>query len=168
MRKLAPQMMGYTKTNKNRWAKFAAENALDLISLVLSQDPTKRAPTLFSHTFREVGLAQGVPLGSFGISRENHEFHERKPDEAQRLQELRDKQEIVAKGSRMEALDCAADEILRAAKKLEKEVRRETKYWQEIVSVSNKGWPVQRLRQNARHLPFGVRYGLPESNYCSV
>lgn len=89
----------------------------------------------------------------------------RKPDEMQRLREHGDKQEIVAKGSRMEALDSAADEILKAAKELEKEVRRETKYWQEIVSVSDKGWPIQRLRQNARHVPFGVRYGLPEGVY---
>lgn len=72
---------------------------------------------------------------------------------------------VVAKGSRMEALDSAADEILKAARKLEKEVRRETKYWQEIVSVSDKGWPIQRLRQNARHVPFGVRYGLPEGMF---
>jgi mediator of RNA polymerase II transcription subunit 17 len=83
----------------------------------------------------------------------------------QSLQEHKDKQEIVAKGSRMEALDLAADEILKAARKLEKEVRRETKYWQEIVSVSDKGWPIQRLRQNARYVPFGVRYGLPEGQY---
>ena len=115
-----------------------------------------------------MGLGQGVPFGSFGVSRENHEFHVQKPDELQRLQEYKDKQEVVAKGSRMEALDSAADEILRAAKKLEKEVRRETKYWQEIVSVSDKGWPIQRLRQNARYLPFGVRYGLPEGRSSSL
>ncbi|KAH7380639.1 subunit 17 of mediator complex-domain-containing protein [Pyrenochaeta sp. MPI-SDFR-AT-0127] len=146
------------------WAKFAAENALDLLSLVLSQDPNKRSATSFSPTFREVGLNQGIPFGSFGLSRENHEFHVRKQDEVHRLREHGEKQEIVAKGSRMEALDSAADEILKAAKELEKEVRRETKYWQEIVSVSDKGWPIQRLRQNARHVPFGVRYGLPEAS----
>ncbi|KAF1842510.1 mediator of RNA polymerase II transcription subunit 17 [Cucurbitaria berberidis CBS 394.84] len=146
------------------WAKFAAENALDLISLVLSQDPNKRSAASFSHTFREMGLSQGIPFGSFGISRENHEFHVRKPDEILRLQEQEDRQVVAAKGSRMESLDSAVDEILKAAKKLEKEVRRETKYWKEIVSVSDKGWPIQRLRQNARHVPFGVRYGLPEAS----
>lgn len=80
----------------------------------------------------------------------------------------KDKQEIVAKGARMEALDAAADEILKAARKLEKEVRRETKYWREIVSVSDKGWPIQRLRQNTRYVPFGVRYGLPEGKYQHI
>jgi len=145
-----------------RWAKFAATNALDLISLVLSQDPNKRALTSFSHTFREQGLEQGIPLGSFGIVKESHEHYVPKPEEAERLEDLAAKQVLVAKGSRMEALDYAVEAILKAAKRLEKEVRRETKHWQEIVSVSNNGWPIQRLRQNARHVPFGVRYGFPE------
>lgn len=68
----------------------------------------------------------------------------------------------------MEALDTATDEILKAAKKLEREVRRETKYWQEIVSISDKGWPLHRLRQNARNVPFVVRYGLPEGTVYGV
>jgi len=146
------------------WAKFAATNALDLISLVLSQDPNKRALTSFSHTFREQGLEQGIPLGSFGIVKESHEHYVPKPEEAERLEDLAAKQVLVAKGSRMEALDYAVEAILKAAKRLEKEVRRETKHWQEIVSVSNNGWPIQRLRQNARHVPFGVRYGFPEAS----
>ncbi|KAF1947969.1 hypothetical protein EJ02DRAFT_449434 [Clathrospora elynae] len=145
------------------WAKFAATNALDLLSLVLSQDTNKRNLSTFSQTFREQGLNQGIPFGSFGISKENHEFHNRKPEELQRIQELEHKQKVVAQGARMEALDSAVDEILQAAKQLEKEVRRQTKYWQEIVAVSDQGWPLQRLRQNARHVPFGVRYGLPEA-----
>jgi mediator of RNA polymerase II transcription subunit 17 len=147
---------------ETRWAKFAANNAVDLLSLVLSADPNKRSVASFSHTFRTEGLSQGVPFGSFGVSRENHEQHVRKPDELQSIQEYEQRQELVSKGARMEALDTATDEILKAAKKLEREVRRETKYWQEIVSISDKGWPIQRVRQNARNVPFAVRYGLPE------
>lgn len=78
------------------------------------------------------------------------------------MQEVEHRQGLVAKGARMEALDSAADEILKAAKQLEHQVRRETKYWQEIVSVSDKGWPIQRSSHNKRHAPFSVRYGLPE------
>ncbi|KAF1837305.1 hypothetical protein BDW02DRAFT_628048 [Decorospora gaudefroyi] len=146
------------------WAKFAATNALDLVSLVLSQDPNKRSLTFFSPNFRDQGLNQGIPFGSFGISRENHEHHNRRPEEVQRMQDLEHRQKVVAQGARMGALDSAVDEILKAAKHLEKEMRRETKYWHEIVSVSDKGWPIQRLRQNARHAPFAVRYGLPEAS----
>lgn len=146
----------------HRWAKFAANNAVDLISLVLSVDPNKRSVASFSHTFRNEGLSQGIPFGSFGVSKENHDHHVRLPDERDSLQEYEQRQELVSKGSRMAALDTATDDILKAAKKLEREVRRETKYWQEIVSISDKGWPIQRVRQNARNVPFAVRYGLPE------
>ncbi|KAI0608607.1 Mediator of RNA polymerase II transcription subunit 17 [Pyrenophora tritici-repentis] len=146
------------------WAKFAANNALDLVSLILSQDPNKRSLNFFSPTFQEQGLKQGIPLGSFGVSKENHEHRVRKPEEQHRLQDLEARQEAVAQGARMGALDSSVDEILKAAKNLEKQIRRETKYWHEIVTVSDKGWPIQRLRQNVRHAPFGVRYGLPEAS----
>ena len=154
------------RLTKDRWAKFAATNALDLVSLVLSQDPNKRSLNFFSPTFRDQGLNQGIPLGSFGISKENHEHRTRKVEEQHRLQDLESKQEAAAQGARMGALDSSVDEILKAAKHLEKEIRRETKYWHEIVSVSDKGWPIQRLRQNVRHAPFAVRYGLPEGMDC--
>ena len=150
------------KTNRFRWAKFAATNALDLVSLVLSQDPNKRNLNFFSATFQDQGLKQGIPFGSFGVSRENHDHHNRRPEEVQRLQDLEHRQKVVAQGARMGALDSAVDDILKAAKGLEKEMRRETKYWHESGSVSDKGWPIQRLRQNVRHAPFAVRYGLPE------
>jgi mediator of RNA polymerase II transcription subunit 17 len=152
--------------SKRRWAKFAASNAVDLLSLVLSADPNKRSVSSFSHTFRTQGLEQGVPFGSFGVSKEDHDRHVRKPEEAQSLAEYAQRQELVAKGSRMEALDSAVDEILKAAKNLSRQVHREKKYWQEIGAVSDKGWPIQRLRQNVRNVPFAVRYGLPEG-MCS-
>lgn len=99
------------------------------------------------------------------MSKENHDFHARKPEDIQSLQEYAQRQELVAKGARMQALDSATDEILKAAKKLEREVRRETKYWQEIVSISDKGWPIQRAVANARNMPYAVRYGLPEGRF---
>lgn len=147
---------------ENRWAKFAASNTVDLISLILSADPNKRSLTHFSHTFKTEGLNQGLPFGSFGVSKENHVQHVRKMEEVQNLQEYAQRQELVSKGSRMAALDVATDDILKAARNLEREVRRETKYWQEIVSISENGWSIQRLRQNTRNVPFAVRYGLPE------
>jgi mediator of RNA polymerase II transcription subunit 17 len=147
-----------------RWAKFAASNTVDLISLILSVDPNKRSLTHFSHTFKTEGLDQGLPFGSFGVSKENHIRHAYKSEEEANREEYKQRQELVSKGSRMAALDVATDDILKAARKLEKEVRRETKYWQEIVSISDKGWPIQRQRQNQnmRNVPFAVRYGHPE------
>jgi hypothetical protein len=98
-----------------------------------------------------------------GVARENHEYRVPKDDERQRKDEQQKKQDLVAKAARMEALDAATDEILKAAKNLEKEVRRETKYWQEIVSISDKGWPIHRLGRT-----FAVRYGLPEGTEPTI
>ncbi|KAL5115739.1 RNA polymerase II mediator complex subunit [Pleosporales sp. CAS-2024a] len=156
--------MQHEMSQHMEWAKFAASNTVDLISLVLSADPNKRSLANFSHTIRTQGLDQGLPFGSFGASKEDHTQHVRPPHERAILAEYAQRQELVAKGARMDALDRATDDILKAARKLEKEVRRETKYWQEIVSISDKGWPIQRLRQNMRNVPFAVRYGLPEAS----
>jgi mediator of RNA polymerase II transcription subunit 17 len=148
--------------NNCRWAKFAASNTVDLISLILSADPNRRSLANFSHTLKTQGLDQGLPFGSFGLSKEDHTLHQRPPHEREILYEYAQRQELVSKGSRMEALDRATDD----ARKLEKEVRRETRYWQEIVSISDKGWPIQRVRQNMRNVPFAVRYGHPEGTAC--
>lgn len=133
-----------------------------MASLILSSQKRGQNPGSFSDTFREQGLNQGIPYGSFAISKEDHTYLQRNDAEKARIQDVEQRQEAAAKGARMKALDVAADEILKAAKQFEKEVQRETKYWQEIVSISEKGWPVQRMRQNARHVPFAVRFGLPE------
>ncbi|KAH3907560.1 mediator of RNA polymerase II transcription subunit 17 [Parastagonospora nodorum] len=146
------------------WAKFAATNTVDLISLILSADPNRRSLANFSHSMQMQGLQQGLPFGAFGLGKESHVHHDRKHDEQDVLKEYAHRQELVSKGARMEALDRATDDILKAARKLEKEVRRETKYWQEIVSISDKGWPIQRVRQDMRNVPFAVRYGHPEAS----
>ena len=98
----------------------------------------------------------GVPSGSFGVDRtEEIEDTQRQEDAAKR-------RELVMKGSRMEALDWATDSLLKAATELETGIRKETKYWGEILSISEKGWSLQRTRRDARNAPFAVRYGLPE------
>lgn len=87
--------------------------------------------------------------------------------EKQRLADAQRRQ-IVMKGSRMEALDWATDSLLNAATELETEIRKETKYWEEVLSISEKGWSLQRTRKGARNAPFAVRYGLPEGEDVPV
>jgi len=147
------------------FARFAAGNALDLVSLVLSADPNKRAPSSFSQRFRAEGLDRGLAFGTMGVAKENHEHDIVKPAELERRAEQQKKQDLVAKAARLEALDTATDEILKAAKNLENEVRKETKYWQEIVSISDKGWPIHRMRAQRQPAPFAVRYGFPEGTW---
>lgn len=149
------------------FARFAAGNALDLISLVLSADPNKRAPSSFSQIFRAEGLDKGFSFGTMGLAKENHEHDTVKPAELERRAEQQKKQDLVAKAARLEALDTATDEILKAAKHLEKEVRKETKYWQEIVSISDKGWPIHRMRSQQQPAPFAVRFGFPEGTWSA-
>lgn len=114
-----------------------------------------------------MGLGKGLPFGSMGVARENHNHDDVKAPERQRRGEQQMRQDLVAKAARMEALDTATDEILKAAKTLEREVRKETRYWQEIVSVSDKGWPIHRTRADRLPAPFAVRYGFPEGMRCA-
>lgn len=147
----------------SRWALFHSRNGADTSSLILSSMKRGQNPASFSQTFREQGLNQGIPYGSFAMIKENHEYFQRKEGETARIQDLEQRQEAVAKGARMQALDAGIDYIFKSAKVLQKEIRREITYWQEMNTISEKGWPIQRLRQNARHAPYGVRYGVPEA-----
>lgn len=103
-----------------------------------------------------------IPRGSFGLDKgvdapqTKLEGARREYDEARRR--------IAARGSRMHALESATDNILKAATQLETEVRKEVKYWEEILSISQKGWPLQRFRKSIPHSPLAVRYGHSEAS----
>ena len=64
----------------------------------------------------------------------------------------------------MEALEWATESFLQAATELETEVHKETTYWNEIISISQRGWSIQRFGRDSRHSPFAVRYGFPEAS----
>ncbi|KAF2115755.1 subunit 17 of mediator complex-domain-containing protein [Lophiotrema nucula] len=147
------------------WAEHYASSALDLVALVLSRDPTKKLDSAFSPNFKQ----QLVPRGTFGLDKGIYST----PGQPVNQDKDKDKDEptaeekkamIAAQGSRMIALDWSVDSILNAANEMKKEVRKENKYWEEILSVSRQGWPLQRLRKDARYSPFAVRYGFPEAN----
>jgi mediator of RNA polymerase II transcription subunit 17 len=140
------------------FAQFAASNALDLVALTLSKEPARVIENSFSAMFK----AQGIPRGSFGVNRVTEAGRR---DHEVEIQDYNKKRcELAAKGSRMLALDQVTDDLLRAATQLETEVRKEVNYWEEIRSISRKGWSLQRFRKDQRHSPFAVRYGLPEAS----
>jgi mediator of RNA polymerase II transcription subunit 17, fungi type len=66
----------------------------------------------------------------------------------------------VAKGWKIQNLNKTVDTILEAATRLEKEMETETKYWEQVLAVSNNGWAVCRL-PNEKHT-LGVRFGFSE------
>lgn len=58
-------------------------------------------------------------------------------------------------GVRMKSLTGSADSLLEAATRLETDVKRETRYWQQVLGVQRKGWTIFRESKASRH--FGVQ-----------
>lgn len=149
-----------------RWASFAAGNALNLVSLILSRDlakyPNKKeSENIYTPMFQEMK----VPRGSLGLVKEalpDEDPSQMRGEEKARHDYNKRRQVLAMKGSRMEALDWATDTLLKAATDLESNIRKETKYWDEILSISDKGWPLQRTRRGVRNAPYAVKYGPSE------
>jgi mediator of RNA polymerase II transcription subunit 17 len=66
----------------------------------------------------------------------------------------------VAKGWKIQSLNNAVDSILASATRLENEIANETKYWEQILAVSDAGWSLCRLPNEKQTL--GVRFGFAE------
>lgn len=73
-------------------------------------------------------------------------------------QKLDNKQ--IAKGWKNQSLNKAVDSILASATRLEKEIETETKYWEQVLAVSDNGWAVCKLPKEKHTL--GVRFGFSE------
>ncbi|KAF2281581.1 uncharacterized protein EI97DRAFT_390360 [Westerdykella ornata] len=144
--------------NAVQHAGFYALNTLDLISFLLSRDPKRSVETSMSPGFK----AQNFPRGSFAIGKTPHPFKDAKELKVEAYKEERVR--LASRGSRMKALETATGDILKAATQLETEVRKEVQYWNEILAISEKGWPLQRLRKDVVRSPFAVRYGSPEAS----
>lgn len=112
--------------------------ALDFVSLLLSKDLPKPASSTMSAT-----LKQAAPSGSMGYSK----WQMPPLDDSERR-----RRDLVAKGARMQGLNRAAEALLQSATRLEKDVRRETKYWEDVLSVSQNGWSLRRMPRQASTL----------------
>lgn len=71
--------------------------------------------------------------------------------------------ELVGLGWRLQSLTRSADSLLNSASRLQQEMEHETAYWQEILSVKEKGWSLCRIPGES-HTP-GVRFGFVEGTY---
>jgi mediator of RNA polymerase II transcription subunit 17 len=131
-----------------------------LVAQLLSRDPTKNLEASFSEQYKQ----QRVPKGSFGLAKGAPPDRSDEREEQHRIEDTAQRKQLLAKGSRMEALEWATDSFLQAATELETEVHKETKYWNEIISISQRGWSIQRFGRDSRHSPFAVRYGFPEAS----
>lgn len=121
--------------------------ALDFVSLLLTkEDPNKSMSTL-SPTLKSL-----VGIGTLGADKLA----------ASNIDEKRLKDnKIVSTGWRFTDINKTADSLLSSASRLQKEIGLETKYWAEVLAVSDKGWSVTRVPRERHTL--GVRYGFSEA-----
>lgn len=98
------------------------------------------------------GLRDLVGLGTLGADR----LAASNLDEAG----LRDNK-LVATGCKFADIDRTVESVLTSASRLNKEISNETKYWAEVLAVSQKGWAVTRVPNEPETL--GVRYGFSEA-----
>src|SRR5215469_3137439 len=68
---------------------------------------------------------------------------------------------LAAKGWNHESLSSAADDLLKAATRLNEDVKKETKYWDQVLSFTEKGWSVFKLSSGENAL--GVQIGATEA-----
>jgi mediator of RNA polymerase II transcription subunit 17, fungi type len=66
----------------------------------------------------------------------------------------------IAKGWKLQGLTDTVDSILTSAARLEKEIEKETQYWEQVLAVNENGWAICRLPQERHTL--GVRFGFAE------
>ncbi|KAJ5652929.1 Mediator complex subunit Med17 [Penicillium longicatenatum] len=68
---------------------------------------------------------------------------------------------FVSRGWRIQNFNSASSKLLKAAARLETEVASETRYWNEVLAIKDKGWKVCRLPRERQAL--GVQYGFIEA-----
>ncbi|KAM0161846.1 hypothetical protein ACHAPC_001491 [Botrytis cinerea] len=129
-------------------AHNAAMISLDFISLLLSKDAPVQASTSISPSLREL-----AGMGTLGAD---------KTVASRYTKEQNQENKKIAKGWKASNLSKTVDSILASATRLEKEIDAETKYWEQVLAVSESGWAVCRLPQEKHTL--GVRFGFSEAS----
>ncbi|KAJ5189012.1 Mediator complex subunit Med17 [Penicillium cf. griseofulvum] len=121
--------------------------ALDFVSLLLSKQAPRQAETSMSAFLKQV-----APLGSL-----NAEVVNPPPKPESTSKDI----STVSRGWRIQNFNAAANKLLQAASRLETEVASETRYWNEVLAVKDKGWKISRLPRERQAL--GVQYGFLEA-----
>ncbi|KKK26295.1 hypothetical protein ARAM_001587 [Aspergillus rambellii] len=128
-------------------AHMEALFALDFVSLLLSKYTPRQAETSMS-----AFLKSAAPLGTL-----NSELVNPPPRPEALITDVKS----VSRGWRLQNFDAAANKLLKCAARLETEVQAETRYWNGVLAVKEKGWKVCRLPREGQAL--GVQYGFLEA-----
>ncbi|KAH9895510.1 subunit 17 of mediator complex-domain-containing protein [Xylariomycetidae sp. FL2044] len=145
-----PKTVAAAREDFLRNIEFAHQSAmlsLDFVSLLLSKEMPSQASSTVSPALRDL-----VGIGTLGASKLKDS----------NITETRVQSDLaVATGWRLMGINNIVDTVMAAAQRLEKEVELETKYWADVLAVSDKGWQVCALPREPHTL--GVRYGFSES-----
>ncbi|KAJ6075731.1 hypothetical protein N7499_007712 [Penicillium canescens] len=128
-------------------AHMEAMFAVDFVSLLLSKNTPRQAEASMSAFLKQI-----APLGSL-----NAEIVNPPPKPDSTTKDI----SAVSRGWRIQNFNGAANKLLQAASRLENEVASETRYWNEVLTVKEKGWKVSRLPRERQAL--GVQYGFLEA-----
>ena len=130
-------------------AHNAAYQALDFVSLLLSKDAPQRANISLSPFMK-----QKVPPGilTYDI------WPSAAPSPAQQEAQM-----TAARGWRMKSLSSSANKLSEAAARLEKDLKKETNYWEQVLSVTEKGWSVRKVDPERNRHTLGVQFGSLEA-----
>ncbi|KAI1080109.1 subunit 17 of mediator complex-domain-containing protein [Whalleya microplaca] len=128
-------------------AHQSAMLCLDFVSLLLTKESPVQAGTTLSPALREL-----VGIGTLGasIAANSNITKERAQDDL-----------AIATGWRLMGISNMVDSVVASAEKLEKEIELETRYWADVLAVSETGWAVCHIPQEPQTL--GVRFGFSES-----
>ena len=121
---------------------------LDFTSLAISKEMAKQADLTMSPVLKQHVKPGTLSLDMWGGMQPN--------------KEQEDTDDVISRAWRIQALQTCADSLLSAATRLEKHVRRETRYWDQVLSVSEKGWSLCRMPREKHNL--GVRFGFLEAH----
>ena len=121
--------------------------ALDFISLLLSKNAPRQAETSISAHLKQV-----APLGSLEAEVVNPP-----PKSESATKDIT----AVSRGWRIQNFNSASNKLLKAASRLGTEATSETRYWNEVLAVKEKGWKICRLPRERQAL--GVQYGFLEA-----
>ena len=120
--------------------------ALDFVSLLLSKHAPKQAEVTISPF-----LKKNVPMGTLGVER----IQLPQVIDTKRLDD-----KLVSTGWKLQSLGATVDSLLRSATRLTKEMDEESRYWEQVLAIKEKGWSICRLPREKHTL--GVRYGFSE------
>lgn len=148
------QFIGYAGNDEHRLpvltirrqAQNEALTALDFVSLLLTKEVPRADSSLSPF------LKTTVPKGTLDFDRSD-------ASRPTKLQE--EKSKTIAAGWSLSSLNASADKLLGAAQRLEKEMEKETKYWNQILSVTEKGWSTRRMPREPHTV--GVWFGFSEA-----